>query len=159
MQSRSDVSPLLVKDRWASALPPAPEKAPSMRIFGLVMLVGFGVLGGLLLLGWSRSGGTWRLWGGALLVSLGLLVFLWSLVAPRSLPPVYRAWMRFGQGLGTVVSTILLTVAYYVVVTPVGLIMRLTGTDPLQRALDAKARSYWQPHAPPRPPSEYEHMS
>lgn len=159
MHDRTDVSPLLVDDRWASVLPPRPDTPPSMRVFGIVMLVGFGVLGGLLLWGWSRSGGAWRLYGGSLLVSLGLLVFLWSLVAPRSLPPIYRAWMRFGQGLGTIVSTILLGLAYYLVVTPVGLLMRLTGTDPLQRTVQREARSYWHSHAPPRPPSDYEHMS
>ena len=159
MHPRTDVSPLLVKDRWAPVLQAPAEKPPSMRVFGLVMLIGFGVLGGLLLWGWLAEQTTWRLYAGALLMSLGVLIFLWSLVAPRSLPPVYRAWMAFGMKLGTFVSTILLTAAYFVVVAPVGLIMRLTGTDPLDRAVRRDAASYWHPHAAPRPPSDYEHMS
>src|SRR5688500_12362393 len=159
MHQRSDVSPLVVTDRWASVLHRPPEKAPSMRVFGLVMLIGFGVLGGLLLWGWLSEETAWRLYAGALLMSLGVLIFLWSLVAPRSLPPVYRAWMAFGTKLGTIVSTVLLTVAYFLVVAPVGLIMRLTGTDPLDRAVRREAASYWHPHAGPRPPSDYQHMS
>jgi hypothetical protein len=130
-----------------------------MRIFGVIMLVGFGLLGGLLLWGWSRSGGDWRLWLGALLVSGGVLIFLWSLVAPGTLGPVYRGWMAFGMRLGTIVSSILLTIAYFLVVMPVGLLMRLTGTDPLDRTVRRDAATYWHPHAAPRPPSDYEHMS
>lgn len=159
MHPRTDVSPLLVKDRWARVLVAPPAKPPSMRLFGVIMLGGFGILGGLLLWGWSRDGGSWRLYGGSLLVSLGVLIFLWSVVSPATLGPVYRGWMAFGMKLGTIVSSILLTVAYFLVVTPVGLLMRLTGTDPLDRAVHREARTYWHPHAGPRPPSDYEHMS
>ena len=165
MHPRSDVSPLVLKDRWTAALERPAEKPPSMRVFGLVMLLGFGVLGGLLLWGWYRTqssndpGGLWRLVIGAALVSVGALIFLWSLVAPRSLPPVYRAWMTFGQWLGTLVSTLLLSAAYLVVVAPVGLLMRATGTDPLERRIDRRAPSYWRNHVGPRPPADYTHMS
>ena len=162
MQTSSDVSPLLAKDRWARVLEQPAAKPPSMRVFGLIMLVGFGILGGLLLLGWHRAGqpaGSWRFVIGAVLVSAGALLFVWSLIAPGSLPPVYRGWMAFGQKLGTIVSTVLLTAAYFLVVTPVGLLMRLTGTDPLERRIERGKGSYWQDHAGPRSADGYTHMS
>ena len=159
MVERSDVSPLVESDRWARTLEAAPVKPPSMRVFGLVMLIGFGLLGGLALWSWSENGSTWRLVVGGILVSLAVVIFLWSLVAPRSLPPVYEAWMRFGQAIGTVVSTILLSVLYFIVFTLVGGLMRLFGTDPLERKVDRAAGSYWRKHAPPSPPEGYAHLS
>ena len=136
-----------------------PEKPPSMRVFGLVMLIGFGLLGGLALWSWRETGSTWRVVVGTILVSLAVVIFLWSLVAPRSLPPVYRAWMAFGQGIGHVVSTVLLSVLYFVVFTIVGVLMRMSGTDPLERKLSRGAGSYWRKHAPPSTPADYAHLS
>jgi len=159
MAERSDVSPLVKSDRWSGALSAPVEKPPSMRVFGLVMIVGFGLLGGLALWSWRETGSTWRLVVGSVLVALGVLIFLWSLVSPRTLPPIYRGWMRFGQGIGTVVSTVLLSVLYFVVFTLVGLLMRLVGTDPLERKLARGSGSYWRKHAPPSAPADYAHLS
>lgn len=159
MAERSDVSRIIEGDRWSGAIPIAPSKPPSMRVFGLVLLIGFGLLGGLALWSWRETGSTWRLVIGALLVSMGSIVFLWSLVSPGTLPPVYRAWMRFGQGIGTVVSTILLGVLHLVVFTVVGGLMRVFGTDPLSRRIDRAAGSYWRRHAPPSAPADYVHLS
>ncbi|MDQ6888356.1 MAG: SxtJ family membrane protein [Gemmatimonadota bacterium] len=159
MSDHANSAPLIRTDRWASSLAQDSGKGPSMRIFGVVMLVGFGVLGGLSLLTWRRTGAPWRLVAGYILVGLGGAIFLWSLVAPRSLPPVYRAWMALGQGMGTVVSTVLLGVLYYVVVTPVGLLMRVTGTDPVERRVTRGDGSYWKVHDKPDAAADYEHMA
>ena len=159
MQTTDQTAPLIIADRWATALEPRTEKPPSMRVFGLIMLVGFGVLGGLLLWSWTRNAGAWRLTLGSTLVTLGAVVCLWALVSPRTVTPVYHGWMRFGLGLGTVVSTVLLSLLYFIVITPVGALMRLTGTDPLERKLDAAAASYWTTHARPAGPDDYVHMS
>jgi hypothetical protein len=156
---RSDVSTIIESDRWAGALNTAPVKPPSMRVFGIVLLVGFGLLGGLALWSWSDNGATWRLILGTLLVAIGAIVFLWSLVSPATLPPVYRAWMRFGQGIGTIVSTIMFTVLYFVVFTIVGGLMRLFGTDPLDRKIERGAGTYWHKHAPPSTAADYAHLS
>ena len=159
MSERSDVSPLVASDRWARSLDAKPVKPPSMRVFGLVILIGFGLFGGLALWSWRDSGTTWRLVVGTVLVSLAVVVFVWSLAAPKSLPPVYDAWMRFGQAIGAVVSTVLLTALYFIVFTLVGGLMRLFGTDPLERNLDRGAASYWRKHAPPSEPGDYAHLS
>ena len=159
MAERSDVSPIIAGDKWSDAVPVAPSKPQSMRIFGLVLLIGFGLLGGLALWSWRATGSNWRLVVGTLLVSIGTIVFLWSVVSPRTLPPVYRAWMRFGQGIGNVVSTILLGVLYLVVFTVVGGLMRIFGTDPLERRIERSKSSYWRRHSPPAAPTDYVHLS
>ena len=56
---------------------------------------------------------------------------------------LYAAWMAFGRGLGWIVSHAVLTVVYFAVVTPIALIGRLCGHDPLRLRLDPDADSYW----------------
>jgi hypothetical protein len=130
-----------------------------MRVFGVVMLAGFGLLGGLLLYTSEPTGDALRRGIGWLLVSLGSVLFASSLVAPRSLPPVYRGWMRFGEAIGGVVSALLLAVAYFLVVAPVGVVMRATSADPLERELRRDARSYWRRRSLDTTPDAYRHMS
>jgi hypothetical protein len=53
------------------------------------------------------------------------------------------------------VSHLLLLVVYYLVLTPIGLLMRLIGYDPLQRRFDRSAQSYWTPHDPAADDARY----
>jgi hypothetical protein len=78
------------------------------------------------------------------LASVGLLLVLPALVAPRVLGPVERAWMAMAAVLGAVNTRILLTLVYVVVVTPIGWLRRLGG-DPLSRNLGTDAPSHWVP--------------
>lgn len=70
----------------------------------------------------------------------------------RLIPPVFRAiyafWFGFSIVLGYFVSRIILTVVFWLVMTPTGLIMRVTGKDPMDRKLDPGAPSYWKPREP-----------
>jgi Saxitoxin biosynthesis operon protein SxtJ len=72
--------------------------------------------------------------GGALVVA-GLLV-------PPAARAFHTAWMRFAVVLGHVNSRVLLTLVYYLGVTPYGVVTRLVGRDPLRRR-GAKSESYW----------------
>ncbi|MBW2459320.1 MAG: hypothetical protein JRI68_32810 [Deltaproteobacteria bacterium] len=47
-----------------------------------------------------------------------------------------------------VVSTVLLLALYYLVFTPIGLLARLFGYDPMGRRFERQARTYWQPSQP-----------
>lgn len=159
MSEHLDVSPLIRGDRWATSVTPPARTPASMRVFGLVMLVACGVFATLSWLTYRRTGAEWRAGLAMLLALAGTVLFVWSLVAPASLQPVYRGWMAFGQRLGAIVSGVLLLVLYYIVVTPVGWLMRATGTDPLSRAARAAGESYWVPH-PARPErDDYTHLS
>ena len=73
---------------------------------------------------------------GALLASVGL-------IAPRSLKHVYLGWMAFALVLGMIVSTTLLTLFFYLVITPIGLAARVFGKDFLERKW-SKAPTYWR---------------
>lgn len=72
---------------------------------------------------------------------LGVFV-VWGLVWPLGLRLVYRGWMRFGLLLNKVTSPIVLGVAFFFVVLPVGLVRRALSRDPMRRGFDAAAESY-----------------
>jgi len=109
-----------------------------LRQFGLI-------LGGVLalvfgcLLPWSweleQQPNVW--WIGA-----GIAAAIWALLAPDSLRGFYMRWMRVAMAIGHVVNTLILAIVYFIVITPMALVMRLMGKDPMARALDRQAVSY-----------------
>lgn len=68
-----------------------------------------------------------------------------ALLLPWLLLPLNRAWRRFAGVLGGISNHILLGAFFTLFVWPVGLIIRLTGGDPMKRAIDVKATSYFTP--------------
>jgi hypothetical protein len=66
---------------------------------------------------------------------------LTPLVAPRALVPVYRRWMRLAEILGWINTRILLVAIFYLVVTPIGLLLRLFRRSPLASA--HRENSFW----------------
>ena len=109
----------------------------TMRKFGLV--VG-GVLLALGLLFLLRHKAHWPYfaWPGAALMAFGAAL-------PRALKQVYLAWMSVAVVLGFVMSKVILTLFFFLVMMPVGLFARLFGKDFLGLKLDRSARSYWIP--------------
>jgi len=73
----------------------------------------------------------------------GLLI-MWALVLPQSLKPVYQGWMFIGMALGWVNSRLILTIMFYFIIMPIGLLMRLLGKNPLQTQ-QTVADSYRKP--------------
>ena len=71
----------------------------------------------------------------------GVLV-AWALIAPRSLGPVYRGWMRFGVALSRITTPIIMGLVFFVVILPFGLVRRLFGQDSMQRKMDEGVKSY-----------------
>lgn len=74
-----------------------------------------------------------------------------ALAMPKVLRPLNVLWMRFGLVLQKIVSPVVLGILFYVGVTPLGIIMRLTGKDLLRLKLDKSAPSYWIVREPPGP--------
>jgi len=60
------------------------------------------------------------------------------------LKPVYIAWMKFVYLFGWVNTRLMLIIIFYLVFTPIGLVMRLCGVDPLERKINKKEKSYWK---------------
>ena len=112
-----------------------PTDVPALRNFGLAVGAVFLAIGGFLL--WRDvSWGLYLIYIGAPLVLLGALV-------PKVLKPVYLAWMTMAVVLGAFMTRVLLTLFFFLVITPVGLFFKLIGRDALHRKLDRDAATYW----------------
>ncbi len=77
------------------------------------------------------------------IASFAAVLLLLALVQPRLLAGVKKAWMGFGAVLGWINTRIILTCLYVLVVSPLGLIVRVF-RDPLSRKKEEKQPSYWQ---------------
>jgi hypothetical protein len=121
-------------------------RGSSDRSFGIVFAVVFALIGLLPL----AFGGTARPW--ALAIGGGFL--LAALAVPRVLSPLNRLWLRFGLLLHRIVSPLVLGIMFFVVITPMGLLMRALGKDLLRLKLDKSLGSYWIERQPPGPPPE-----
>ncbi|CAN5207044.1 hypothetical protein BH23GEM4_BH23GEM4_19340 [soil metagenome] len=78
------------------------------------------------------------------LASLGVLLLLAGLVVPRHLRPVYRAWMALGHALSRVTTPVVMGAIYFLVLTPMGLLMRALGRNPLVHG-STQRMGYWIP--------------
>jgi hypothetical protein len=67
---------------------------------------------------------------------------VWGLALPGTLGPVYRGWMRLGLVLNWISSRIVLGFVFYVLITPIGLAMRLMGKDPMHREFKLEGQTY-----------------
>jgi hypothetical protein len=116
---------------------------------------GFSVGGVFLLLGavsWYRDHEI----APRVLWALGILLVVPGLVAPGLLGPVQRGWMAFATVLGHVNTRILLGVFYYVVMTPIGFMMRLV-RDPLNRSMRDGSETHWvRRESQPVDPTRYQ---
>ncbi len=111
-----------------------------LRIFAALQLPFFSLVSFLL----SRRGTidpdtVWWILGSSAVV--GVLGVLW----PAAIRWIYVVWVAAVFPIGWVMSYVLLGGVFYLVVTPIGLIMRLCGHDPMQRKFDPQAKTYWQP--------------
>ena len=80
-----------------------------------------------------------------------------GLLAPRVLKYIYIAWMALAFVLGFIVSGILLTLFFFLVITPIGWVARCFGNDFLSLKLDRRTPSYWLPRErKTKKPSDYE---
>ncbi len=116
---------------------------PSDRVFCFALAAGLAVVGLLPLV--ARRPVRW--W--ALAVSGGLAVV--GLLRPSFLFPVRWLLTRLGLAVSAVISALVATLLFYLVVTPIGFLRRRQGRDPLGLRFDAGAASYWKQRDPPGP--------
>ena len=128
------------------------NKNPSPRQlfwFGAMFAMFFGLVGGLI---WWRADGrtvAFVLWPVAGFISLTFYVL------PPIRKPLYLGWTYLFYPIGWVVTHVLMVLIYYGVFTPIGLLMRLFGHDPLERRLDRAAATYWVDHESGVDPARY----
>ena len=85
---------------------------------------------------------------------IALIFFILGAATPALLKPVYIVWMKFAYLLGWVNTRLILLIIFYLVFTPIGLVMRLCGIDPLERKINKKAGSYWKKRGLSKPSYE-----
>jgi hypothetical protein len=114
-----------------------------LRKFGFVMAAGFAVVGGLLF--WREKAAAPYLLGAS-----GVFL-LAAVVVPQMLAPIEWAWMKVASLLGAIVTRVLLTLTYYVAITPLALVARMLGKDSLMLKRSPSTESYWIPVEPGGP--------
>lgn len=125
------------------------HKAPTERSFGLSVGTACVLFAGL---GWWRG----REIAPTVLAFVGVALVAAGLLAPAALRVPSRLWWRFASVLGWINARVLLTLFFFVVLTPAGLIMRAIGRDPFRAG---PAGTNWSAYAARRrEPSRYKHL-
>jgi len=110
------------------------ETKSSNRSFGVVFFIFF-----LLIAIWPMfKGGEIRIW--SILLSLFFLTF--GILNSKVLTPLNYFWIKFGDLLGRVIAPVVMGFIFFLVVTPIGLFMRILGKDILRLSL-SNEKSYW----------------
>ena len=121
-------------------------KKKEIRKFGLIAFIFFGALCVL---------GIWR---HKVIVTcfFGFLGLLGAgfIALPSPLRPLYDGWLKIAHFIGRLITTIILALAYYLVITPTALLKRLFGGRPLPTSPDKSASSYWVTRPEPAQPKE-----
>lgn len=116
---------------------------PSNRSFGAVFAVAFGALAVHQLLK-----------GSSLWPASGVLAAVFAVGGASNaawLTPLNRLWMKFGLLLGMVVAPVALSILFFAVVTPIGMLARALGKDFLRTRRDLGKNTYWIEREPPGP--------
>ncbi|HTO69142.1 MAG TPA: SxtJ family membrane protein [Myxococcota bacterium] len=129
-----------------------------LRQFGWIALAGFALLAVCAWNGWGvfRHGlGTAREPVAFGLAALGVVSALFSLVFPRANAPLFVGLSIVAFPIGFVLSYVIMATLFYVVIAPVGFVMRLFGMDPMERRMLPKAATYWVDARPERAKADY----
>lgn len=113
------------------------KSAKELRKFGFIMFGFFAIIAGVLF--WKHQS-TWQYLG-----VFSALFLLIGIFFPYLLNPIEKGWIAFGEKVSTIVSIIVLFFTFYLAITPMALIMRLIGKDPLNKKIDKNSPSYWLP--------------
>jgi len=108
----------------------------ALRKFGFTFAVIFFLLTAYLYMTGSSFAYFW------LIASLHFLGF--SLLATKFLKIPHKVWMAFALVLGNIVSRLILVITFYVVITPINLILKITGKDLLGQKPDKEKDTYWE---------------
>jgi hypothetical protein len=131
----------------------------TLRQFGWIALVGFGAVAALAWYELLIFSGGWL--GGAkqtfVMVLGGLAAYsaVFSLIFPKANLPIYLGLTILSYPIGFVLSHVIMGALWYLIITPVGIMMRIAGNDPMDRAWDPEAETYWNDCGPPRPKESY----
>ena len=130
----------------------------TLRQFGWIALVGFLLIA---LLAWNEwlvfsvGLGSARTTVAYAFAGLGMLSAVFSLVAPKANKPIFLGLTLLSYPIGFVLSYVIMGFLFFGLITPVGLLFRLIGKDPLNRRFDRSAPTYWSDPRPRRGKESY----
>ena len=110
-------------------------KISSNRNFGIVFFVVFLILGL-----WPLTyGDQIKIW----FTIISLVFLILGLINSKLLTPLNKLWFKFGIILGAIIAPIVMGIVFFLVLTPIGLVMKIMGKDLLSKKYDKKKRTYW----------------
>jgi len=110
------------------------KKNDNNKSFGILFFIVF-----LLIAVWPIFElGTIRVW--AIVISLIFLIL--GILNSKILTPLKTLWIKFGEFLGKIIAPIVMGLIYFIIITPIGILMRLLGKDLLNIKYN-KNKSYW----------------
>lgn len=117
-------------------------RATELRWFGAVVAITFGLIGAVV--GWRFDAAGLRgiLWA----VGAGIALLYYGI--PPLRVPLYLAWMALFEPVGRAISIVLLGLIYFGVLTPIAMLMAVSGRDRLGTRFDPNRSSYWIRHDP-----------
>jgi len=134
---------------WVASFLWNSEQSRRTQLLGLVPPLVFGAAYGAI------RGGMPEIVVAALFWAAGVAGATAVVADPKFGRRFYSAWLLSFLPVSWTVSQLLLAVVYYLVVTPMGVVMQLAGRDPLQRTFDRSAKTYWIQRKPPEDSSRY----
>ncbi len=106
-----------------------------LRKFGITVGLVIGILGGLL---WWRGKEFYNYF---FIISIALIIS--GLLVPKLLLPIQKTWMTIALVIGWFMTRLILSILFYLVVTPIGLVAKLLGKEFLELKIDKSRKSYW----------------
>ena len=111
-------------------------KISSNRSFGLVFFLVFLAISLWPLIHEDQI----RIWS----IVVAMIFLILGLMNSKLLTPLNRMWFRFGMFLGAIVAPFVMAVVFFLVVTPIGIVMKLMGRDLLEKKYDKEKKTYWK---------------
>jgi len=135
---------------WISEEYQALDRSPAaLRRFGLTIGTVLLLVG--VFLAWRVRATGWPM------VFAGSGIVLLGLIAPRTLKFLHRAWMTLALLMGWIMTNVIVTIVFFLIVTPIGLLQRFFGKKTLELSFRSGTDSYWEMRERQQPdPSEYE---
>ena len=110
------------------------DQISSNRSFGILFSILFAIIAFWPII----NGNPLRLW----LIPVSVIFLVLGLLNSKLLNPLNVVWVKFGELLGRIIAPIVMAIIYFIIVTPIGLFMRLIGKDLLNIKF-SKINTYW----------------
>ena len=103
----------------------------------------FGILFFLVFLGFGLWPLTKEMSPNIYLIIISAIFLILGLLNSKLLSPLNNLWIKFGEILGKVIAPIVMAVVYFLILTPISLLVRFFGKDLIEMKFNNNVKSYW----------------